>query len=163
KVRQFARSSHMILEANEAYPLGRPRLDEILVRFIPEQNTMIANVLAGEVDMTLSRGLSVEQAIVVRDQWKDGKIAIKMESWTVILPQYVNPDPAVVADVRFRRALLHAMNRQEIVETIQMGMVPVAHNPFQPTDVIYRDVESSIVRYEYDPRMAAQLIGGLGY
>jgi peptide/nickel transport system substrate-binding protein len=41
--------------------------------------------------------------------------------------------------------------------------VPVAHTFVGPTEPVYRDIESAIVRYDYDPRRTAQLLEGLGY
>lgn len=50
-----------------------------------------------------------------------------------------------------------------MADVIQQGVTPVAHSIINPQDPVYRDVEASIVRYEYDPRRAAQIIEGLGY
>src|SRR5207302_5931303 len=47
RVREWARSSHMMLAANDNYAIGRPRIDEIEVRFIQDPNALIANILAG--------------------------------------------------------------------------------------------------------------------
>jgi peptide/nickel transport system substrate-binding protein len=65
-------------------------------------------------------------------------------------------------DVRFRRALLHALDRQAIVDTFLGGLVPVAHSIITPDEPEYRDVESRIVRYEYDPRKSVELLESLG-
>src|SRR4051812_13774906 len=52
------------------YYLGRPPLDSIVVRFVTDPNTQVANVLAGAVDVVLTgasgTGLSVDQAIEVK-------------------------------------------------------------------------------------------------
>lgn len=47
-------------------------------------------------------------------------------------PQFVNPRPAIIAEVRFRRALLHAINRQDMADTLQAGVAPVAHSFLSP-------------------------------
>jgi len=44
KLREFARGSHLILEANDRYLLGKPKIDEIEIRFIPDSNTLVANI-----------------------------------------------------------------------------------------------------------------------
>lgn len=163
KVRQFERGSHLVLEAFDGYVLGRPRLDEIEVRFIPDPNTVTANLLAGAVDLTLGRGISLEQAIALQSQWRDGKIDIAFTSWVVIFPQFLNPSPAVVGEAPFRRALVHAIDRQQMADSLQGGLVSVADTFLHPNDAEYREVERDIVRYEYDPRRATQLLEGLGY
>jgi peptide/nickel transport system substrate-binding protein len=77
--------------------------------------------------------------------------------------QFVDPQPGIVADVRFRRALLHAIDRQEMADTLQFGFSPVAHSFLSPNQPEYREIETGLARYEYDPRRAAQMIEGLGY
>jgi peptide/nickel transport system substrate-binding protein len=163
RVRQWVQGSHMILGANDGYVLGRPKLDEIEVRFIPDANALFANILAGEVGLTMGRGLSLEQAIQLRDQWRDGSLGIVLSSWIAAYPQMLNPNPPVVADARFRRALLHAVDRQQMVEALQAGQSLVAHSYLSPKEPEYRDIEGSIVRYDYEPRRASELIEGLGY
>ncbi|MPZ15022.1 MAG: hypothetical protein GEU73_11465 [Chloroflexi bacterium] len=163
RVKEFAVGSHVLLQRNNEYVLGQPKIDEIEVRFIPDPNTLLANVLAGEVDLTLGRGLSLEQAIQTRDQWRDGKIDVAFTSWIVIYPQFLNPTPSIVTELQFRRALMHAIDRQQMADSLQGELVSVAHTFLHPNEPEYRDVESGIVRYDYDPRMATQLIEELGY
>jgi peptide/nickel transport system substrate-binding protein len=163
RLRQWTKGSHLVLAANDRYVLGKPKIDEVEVRFIPEPNTIIANVLARQVDLTMGRGLSVEQAIQVRDQWRDGRMDVSLNSWIAIYPQFLNPNPPTVADVRFRRALLHAIDRQQLVDSLQAGYSAVGHSYLSPRDADYRDIESGIVRYEYDARRAQELMEGLGY
>src|SRR5439155_23938047 len=111
RVRDYQTGSHLILAANDAYVLGRPKIDEIEVRFIQDAQALIANLLSGQVQMTLGRRLSIEQGIQVTNQWPDGQMLVSTSNWLALYPQFVNPSPAVVANVQFRRALLHATNR----------------------------------------------------
>jgi peptide/nickel transport system substrate-binding protein len=153
-----------LLRAYDDYVLGRPKIDEIEVKFIPDPTVLVANVLAGSVELSLGRGISLEQAAQVRDQWRDGHVESALKSWLVIYPQFINPNPAVITDVRFRRALMHAIDRQQLVDTLQFGLVPVAHSILSPGQTQYRDIEDrNVVRYEYDPRRAVQLIEEIGY
>jgi ABC-type transport system substrate-binding protein len=61
--------------------------------------------------------LSVEQAMMARQQWREGRVEMPLETMTGLWPQFINPDPPAVADVRFRRAILQAIDRQQIVDT----------------------------------------------
>jgi peptide/nickel transport system substrate-binding protein len=163
KLREFVRGSHIFLEANDGYVLGRPKIDEIDVRLIPDPNTVVANILSGAVELTIGRNVSLEQAVQLREQWSAGQVLIAPASWIVIYPQFLNPAPPVITDVRFRRALLHAIDRPQMVETLQAGLTPVAHAFLAPDEPEYPDVEASIVRYDYDPQRAVQILEGLGY
>jgi peptide/nickel transport system substrate-binding protein len=162
KVQEWARGSHILLRANDAYALGRPRIDEIEVKFIPDSNALIANVLAGTVELTMGRGLSVDSGAELRDQFKNGTVALELENWVALYPQSLTPNPAIVGNPEFRKALLYAMDRQEMVQSIQHGLVPIADAIFSPNDPVYRDIEPAIVRYEFDARRAIDMITRLG-
>jgi peptide/nickel transport system substrate-binding protein len=163
KLKEWVRGSHLIVEANDRYYAGRPKIDEIRVKFIPDPNTLAANILAGEVDLTLGGRISTEWALGFRDQWKDGKVEIRYNSMLQIYPQFIDPDPPIVLNLQFRRALLHAIDRQQMVDVLQFGMTAVGHTFVSPKEPEYRALESSIVKYDYDQRRAAQMLEELGY
>ncbi|MBM2811937.1 MAG: hypothetical protein HW416_2696 [Chloroflexi bacterium] len=164
KLSRWERDSFMVLAANDAYVLGRPKLDEIEIRFNPDPNNEMAAVLAGAVEVTLGRGLTVEQAAEVRDQWSSGKLLTGPARWAVIYPQLLTPDPAVVGNVEFRRALLHAIDRKAMADTFERGVSSVADSFLDPNQAQYREIEErNVVHYPYDTRRADQLIVGVGY
>ncbi len=164
RIRDWTIGSHVVLEANPDYVLGRPRIDEIEIKLILDLNTMMANIAAGTVDANLGRGISLEQALDIRGLWRTGRVDIPPRSVIVIYPQLINPtQPAAMTDVRFRRAVLHAIDRQTLADSIMRGQSSVAHVFLNPNEPEYRPIEPSIVRYEYDPRAAGQLIEQLGY
>ena len=163
RVREFVLGSHAVLDAFNQYVLGRPKIDEVEVKFIQSQTTVAANLLSGAVEATMGRGISIEQAREIRDQWRDGTVAeLALVSWVRIHPQFINPNPALVGELRFRQALLHAIDRQEIVDTVQAGLVPVADLLPSPRSAEGAEVGKSMVRYPYEPRRAAELLAGLG-
>jgi peptide/nickel transport system substrate-binding protein len=84
-------------------------------------------------------------------------------TWIQIWPQLLNPTPPTVADVSFRRAVTHATDRQQMVDSLMGGLTVVAHSFLGPNEPEYKEIERQIVRYDYDPRRAIQLIEGLGY
>jgi peptide/nickel transport system substrate-binding protein len=142
--------------------LGRPKVDSVEVKFIADANTLIANVLAGGVDITTPASLSIEQALSVREQWRGGTMVPRIQGWTIMYPQHNRPNPPAIGDPQFRRALTHAIDRQQMSDSLTAGFGPVAHSIIPPDHPEYRFVESSIVRYDYDPRRATQLIAGMG-
>jgi peptide/nickel transport system substrate-binding protein len=163
RLKEWQQGSHLILTANEGYVLGRPKIDEIEVKLIPDSATLAANILAGTIELTLGRTLSLEQAMTVREQWPAGKVENTLRSWITIYPQMLTPNPAVVGDVRFRRALYQAIDRQQLVDSLQAGLVPVAHSYVPPSMAESKDLEGAVVRYDYDPARATQAIEALGY
>jgi len=157
------RGSHFTLVANNTFAYGRPNVDEITVKFIADPRTLVANVLAGGVDLTLGRGLSIDQSLEIRDRWAEGRISVPAQSWLAAYPQFLNPNPAVVGNAQFRRALAYGTDRQQLADAIQAGLVPMAHSLLNPESAEYAAIQGSIVRYDFDPRRAAQLLDGLGF
>jgi peptide/nickel transport system substrate-binding protein len=163
-MREWVLDSHMILQAFDGYVLGRPKISDIEIRFIPDPNAIVANLLAEAADLTLGRSLlTVEQAQEVLNQWRDARLATSYVSWAVVHAQFINTNPPIVADVRFRKALIQAIDRQQMMETFMGGQSSVTHTFVGPDSAEYREVEPSIVKYDYDPRRAGQMIEALGY
>lgn len=163
KLRLWEPSGHLIVEANDRYVLGRPKVDEIEIRFIPSLTTAVANVLSGTVELTLGRGFALETAQTTREQWREGKIDVEFGGGAMLGPQCLNPNPAIISDVRFRRALLHALDREDLAVGLQGGLVGVAHSGLPADDPTHTSVQPRVVRYDYDPRRATQLVEELGY
>ena len=165
KLDELILGSHLVLTANDRYVLGRPKVDFIEVRFIPDATVIMTNLLAGSVELAMGVRTALEVTTQTRDQWRTGTVEISSRgtSWLAIYPQFINPRPAILADLRMRRALAHALDRQEMVDTFVAGLTPVAHNVVRPTDADYEATQSSVVRYEYDPAQAIQMITNIGY
>ncbi len=164
KMTEWVRGSHIIVKANDRYAVGKPKLDEILVRFVLDPSTLVTNILAGSVDLSMSRGISLEQSLQIRNQWRDGQVYVAPSLQILMYPQFMPPTPPIMGDVRFRRALLQSIDRQALVDNLMGGQSSVAHTTIlRPTEPEYKEVESSIVRYEYEPRAAAEAIEGLGF
>jgi len=163
RLREFVRSSRVSLSAFDRFPLGRPKIDEIEVLFIPDSNTLMANILSGAAELSLGRNISIEEALTLRDQWTTGDVKVTQDLWLSIFPQYISPTPAVIGDPNFRRALLRALDRRQMVDAFQGGLTGVADAFLSPDQPAYKDIESAIVRHEYDPRAAEQGLTELGY
>ncbi|MBM2809790.1 MAG: hypothetical protein HW416_549 [Chloroflexi bacterium] len=163
RVREFEAGSRIVLQANDLYVLGRPNVDEIEIAIIPDPNAQMAAVLAGTVDLVLGRGVNADRASVLEEQWKEGRVDTRISGSTVIYTQFMGASPAGVTDVQFRRALLMGIDRQQIADVLVEGRTPVAHMFIGPNEPEYKDIENAVVRYDYDPRRAAQLIEGLGH
>ncbi len=164
KVRELVRASHLSLRANDQFALGRPQIDEIEVQYITDSNTLAANLLAGAIDATLGKTVSLDQALQVRDQWKDGHLEVAPSNAIQIYPQFLNPSPVVVGTKDFRKALMFALDRKQMIDSFLAGQSSIAEawvNPADPPE--QRAALTNIVHYDYDPARAAQLIEGLGY
>jgi len=163
RLQSWERGAYLTVTANNGYVLGRPKLDEIEVRFITDPATMIANILSGAVDFNMGRGLNLEEADDVRGRWSDGRLETAPYTWIQMWPQFLTPDPPVVTDATFRRAVLYGLDRQQMVETFMRGLTTVAHSYLNPAEAEYREIEPQIVKYDFDPAKAIATVESLGY
>ena len=164
KLREFARGDHVTLVANDAFVLGRPRVDEVEIRFVPNTNSLAAHILAGSIDMTLEQDtMSADTVAQMLTSGWPGRAVQHMDDPIGAWPQFMDPSPRVILEAPFRRALVHALDRQLMADNLEYGLSQVAHTPLWPDDPMFRYAEPRVVKYAYDQRQAIELIQGLGY
>lgn len=163
KLKQWTPGSFFVLQAFDGYARGRPKIDEFEVQFSTDANTAISRILAGEAEVLLGRGLDLTQATDAAARWPEGKMDYGNKSWIVTWPQFINPNPPIIANLQFRRALLYATDRQQMLDTFLNGLTAVAHTYLSPNEPEFASFKDRVTRYEYDPRRATQMLGDLGY
>jgi peptide/nickel transport system substrate-binding protein len=162
QIAEWEPGSHLVLTAYHRFYGGRAKIDRLTFRFIPDPSAVVANLMAGSVDGTVPGALDFNQFLFVKDEWmRAGRkplTVVQPSNWPVLATQFRDPQPAVISDVRIRRGLLHAIDRQALVDTLFAGQSPLSHT-FIPTDDVRWDwVQDVAVRYDYDPRRAQELL-----
>jgi peptide/nickel transport system substrate-binding protein len=134
------------------------------VYYIADANTLASNLLSGTVDVAPIIG-SLDLATQLQRQWHEGEARFNFgaDNWVALFPQFIDAHPAAITDLRFRRALVYAINRQEIIDTLAFGLSPIPHSLLSPQQEAYQHIEADLPRYEYDPRQAALLLESMGY
>src|SRR5205823_6649371 len=124
RLTEWVQGSHLSLQANERYVFGRPKIDQIEVKFIPDYNIMVANLRSGAVEKLMGVALSAEQGVSLIDTAPDLNVVLA-ERLGGVLPmymQFLNTDPPVLLNLEFRRALFRAIDRKELNDTINYGI-----------------------------------------
>jgi ABC-type transport system substrate-binding protein len=111
----------------------------------------------------MGRGLDLEQAVGITSQRQDVRVIQAVGGCLCAFPQFLNPNPAVIADAQFRRALSHATERQAYADSLQNGLVPEAQVFLGPNEAAFADLQPFVTRYEFDVRKTAQMVEGLGF
>jgi len=159
--------SHLVLKAYDSFYGGRARIDTLTFRFMLNGDAIVAGMLAGSVDGALKRALSFEQAMTVLGSWEPAGrsplVLVQPTHWRHIVVQFRDPKPPDARDVRFRRALLHALDRQALVETMLAGRSPVSDWFLTPDDDKYDWVRGVTATYDYSPRRSAELLSEVGW
>lgn len=163
KVVEWDQGSRMELEAFNDFALGRPKIDRMTYKTVEDTNTNLAAVLAGEVDLCMRSTISFDGAMILREQWEKqgkGKVHISPASWTWLSLSRDNP---WFGDNRVRRALLHAIDRDAMVQNMFKGEKVVSHLPLSRTRKIYNKAVAASTVYKYEPERAKKLLAEAGW
>jgi len=163
RVVEWDGGTRMELEAFKDFPLGRPKIERVTYKTVEDTNTNLAAVLAGEVDFCMRSTISFDGAMILRDQWEKqgkGKVLISPASWTWLSLSRDNP---MFADVRVRRALLHAIDRDAMVQNLFRGEKVVSHLPLSRVRKSYKNALAASTIYKFDPERAKKLLAEAGW
>jgi len=169
RVARWESGSHIDFAAFDRYFMGRPKLDTIRIQFIPDPNTMVANLNARSIQvmMTLGGVPEWDAMMALKRDWEAsgyGTVLMDPISYRFAEPQKLhNPTPPDLVDPRVRRALLLAIDREAFARTIHGEFAMVADSWVHPTFGNYRLVQDVIARYPYDPRQAQALMAEAGW
>ena len=145
--------------ANPDYFLGKPKLDKIVFQVYADSNTMLAALEAGEIDGMLYQGGGIPVDQVTRfEALPNLKVFGNMDAG---LPTFmlINLNKDYFKDVRVRQAIMYAIDRQTIIETVKLGTGAVSDTMF-PAEWA-RDTE--LTGYPYDPEKAKALLTEAGW
>lgn len=166
KLLKWVRNDRIELEANTDYrnynPLiansGRPHIDSLTLRVIPEAVVRMAALRSGEVDMA---DPSIEDAgsfltdpdfgLYAADL--TGELLFAGFTWRV--PPLDNPD--------VRKAIAHALNRQSYADIAFAGLNGIADCPVAPALFAFDPRQCATWGAAYNPAGAKSLLAKAGY
>jgi peptide/nickel transport system substrate-binding protein len=158
----------MEMVANDAYFLGRPKLDRVRVMFIIDPNTAVANMRAGALQVFLPNGgPDWDQLESIKHEWQatgKGDVILERVRWEFAEPSKGTlAQPTDLRDARMRQALLMGINREELTRSLQGEYGGVAHSWVHPSFAHYPQVKDAITEYPFDPRRATALLAEVGW
>jgi len=168
RLTQWERGSYMEGTAFDQYVGGRPKIDRVVLKHIGDANAIVANILAGEIDIIpLGAQLDVPPLAAVRQTWagtNQGTTGAVAKGVRTLYLQMRDPSAPWVQDVRVRQAMLHALNRDEIVENLEAGLTARA-DFFAPMGdpVLNLATQRGLPQFKFDPTRTAQLMTDAGW
>jgi peptide/nickel transport system substrate-binding protein len=129
-------------------------------KFITDTNATIANLAAGEVDVITHDALDEFRAPDLDRLVQQRRIQAYYVIGTSWEHVDLNTDNAHLKDVRVRKAMAHAINRQLIVDRVLNGKTQVIHS-WSPA---WRwDYNPQVTKYDFNPQRARELLREAGY
>ena len=164
KLLEWELGSQVLIEAYDGYFGGRPKIDRLTIKFIPNVDTIVANILAGTVDWTSD--LKFEQSTAIKRQWEAAGLKptaiVDISALRYVWIQYREPVFRGLLDARVRRGLLSALDRQALSDGLFEGLAPVADTFIPPDDARWDWFRDVAVAYPHDERRAEELFSEAG-
>lgn len=164
KVVDFQPGKRVRLERFEDYyadsPKGRPAIKTVLFRTIPDLSTQQAELISGKVDWMYN--VPADVAINIGATGYARHLTgptLRVNFIPLDAAGYTGADnPLTKLDVR--RAMIHAINRQDIVKYLVQGDAEIIDSACHPLQF---GCEQDVRKYPYDPAEARRLLASAGY
>lgn len=160
KVVSWVPADHVELEAFDDYFRGRPNIDMIRQEVVPDPSVRAIALETGDSDGVLWP-LLVEDSLRLA---QDPNFTVIKTSTGGIKHIPLNNKLPQLSDKRVRQAMLHALDRQRIVDELWNGAATVAHAAYGPKYAFYSiDQLPDTKRYDYNIDTANALLDEAGW
>jgi peptide/nickel transport system substrate-binding protein len=152
---EWRRGERLVMEANPQYHGGRPALDRLIFRIIPDSVVLLQELRAGGVDFIenppLNEVARLKQTAGLKVLVADNT-SYNYFGWRQDLEPF--------NDLRVRRALNHAIDVPTLVKEALQGYATIATGQFPPSSWAY---DPAVKPYAYDPNRAKALLAEAGF
>ena len=160
KFEEWMKGDHITLVRNENYyKTGKPYLDKVIYKVMPNAATAAIAFENGEADFFYNPApLDVERfvklpGVTVTDKGREAGAGVE----TIVL----NLNNKPLADVRVRRAMAHAIDKQYMVDKSLFGKGIVATGPI--SQQLKWAYNPNVTKYEHDLPLAEKMLDEAGY
>jgi peptide/nickel transport system substrate-binding protein len=159
---EWAQGDHVTIRRNDNYwdTQNLPVIDEYIIRVIADAASAVASLQTGEADVT-----EIENPQVGPLRESNPELNIVEYDTTSFNYFYTNQDPSRVelfTDIPVRQALLYALDRDLMAETIYQGFA-IRADGTQPVLSIAYNPDAVETIYNFDPDQAGSLLEGAGW
>ena len=154
RLTSFTRGVRVELAANPSYWRGAPPFPRVEMRPVPNEETRIADVRTARADIV--RVTLTDTADGLKG---DAQVKVLFTPVERVAMLALNALTGPTRDVRVRRAIAHAINRELIVEALLKGYATVVNAPMTPANFGWAD---GLARYDFDPAAAKALLREAG-
>jgi peptide/nickel transport system substrate-binding protein len=156
--KSWKRTESVTLEANPNYFEGRPCIQRLVYRVIPDMSVQFLEMQNGALDtMTLTPNQFNREGSQKAFLNRFNKYRYSSPQYTYLGFNLKNP---IFQDVRVRKAMALAINRQALVDSVLEGLGTIGTGPYTPTSWAY---PADAKPLPYDPEAAKQLLKEAGF
>lgn len=155
--------SGFTLTTNPYWQGETPRIPTITIKTVENTTALSAQLLSGDIDMIAGElGLNADQAISLEKKLaRKRNNDIRFETKPGLIYEHIelNLDNPALANPRIRKALLMAIDRETMIDTLFGGKQKIAHSNIHPLDSVYAPDPMQTL---YDPVQANAILDDEG-
>lgn len=156
-VRYDAANNFVELAANENYWEGAPNIKSLRVRVITDANSLQAELRSGRVQIApMTINLSPD---TLKNFSGDSNFQVKQFPGANIQYLSFNTQEKPFDNVKVRQAIAHAINREELINSLLFGQAKVAYSILPESSWAY----NAGTKYDFNPDKAKQLLDEAGF
>ena len=154
-LKEWVRGDHMTFVPNVHYFLGKPKLDSIIVKFIPDENTEVNELRTHDIDWQFEA--SPQEYVELKDI---PDLRIVLQDRNEIERIQMNTQHAPLDDVRVRQAIAYAIDTTKLVHDLTGGSAAVADQDLPPFMWAH---QSDVTKYPFDLERSRALLRAAGW
>jgi len=159
KLDSWTHGEHLKLSRNANSVLGQARIDQLITRIIPDNSAQFLELMADNIDLMGLDPIKYSRIIPARPELLQ-KLALYKELGNSYTYMGFNLKHKPFDDVRVRRAINYAIDKQEIIDGVYLGLGINIASPYKPGT---RWSNPALTPYPYNPAKARALLKESGF
>ena len=155
KFEEWAAGDHITLAANDDYFMGRPNLDRLVFRIVPDSASLVAALKTGEVDIAAVSATDMPQLL------GEPHLQVHETPSNCFYTIGANLSQERFQDPRVRQAMMYALPREQMVAELLEGHGYVAESYLPRQNWAYNP--DTLPVYNHDPEKAKALLAEAGW
>jgi peptide/nickel transport system substrate-binding protein len=153
---RWRKDDELVLEANESYWGGAPKIKTLIWKPIPEESTRVAALVGGQIDIARGVPPSLVKQIEGNARTRVAKVPSALNIHVVLDTLTDGP----LKDVRVRQAINYGVDKEGIIKSVLEGNGAAVGGPLTPVMFGY---DAQVKPYPYDPERAKKLLADAGF
>jgi peptide/nickel transport system substrate-binding protein len=152
---EWQRGDHLTLAANDAYFRGKPGVQRLVIRFVPDAATMLNQLRTHELD----GALEVSDPSLLAPLRAIPGLRVTTDPMSGVLNLYFNAQSGPTSDVRVRRALARAIDADLVTRRATLGLFGSAG----AMRGLFGDYAAAVAPPPFDPAAARAMLDAAGW
>ncbi len=156
---EWISGQQVTLKANNKSISGAPSINKLISRIIPDTSSQFLELTADNIDVMNINPIQYQRVFPARKDLQQ-KIALYKELGNGYTYLGFNLKKAPFNDIRVRQALNYAIDKDEVIKGVLLGLGEAISSPYKPGT---RWNNPRLSPYPYSPSKALKLLADAGY